>query len=79
MIILSLTSNAIILSTPLWLSEDHVFGMAGGLEKNFARRVLAWLGVGLRELRCETPRGTPCRQIISGRETVSLDATSVLA
>jgi len=43
MVIVSLTSTAIILSTPLWLTEGHVFGMVRGLGRSFFRPVLAWL------------------------------------
>lgn len=42
-VILSLTSTAIILSTPLWLTEDHVFGMVRGLGRTVVRPVLTWL------------------------------------
>jgi hypothetical protein len=43
MVILSLTSTAIILSTPLWLTEAHVFGMVRGLGRALIRPVLTWL------------------------------------
>jgi hypothetical protein len=42
MIILSLTSNAIILSTPLWLSEDHVAGWQADWKR--ISPVVCWLG-----------------------------------
>lgn len=50
-VILSLTSTVIILLTPLWLTEDHVFGMVRGLTRTVFRPVLTWLLHQSQELR----------------------------
>jgi len=42
MVILSLASTVMILLTPLWLTEDHVFGMLHGLAM-VVRPILEWL------------------------------------
>jgi hypothetical protein len=43
MVILSLTSTVIMLLTPLWLTEDHVFRMVRGLARTVIRPIVTWL------------------------------------
>lgn len=53
MVILSLASTVIILLTPVWLTEDHVFGMVHGLARTVVRPVLTWFveqSQGLRRI-----------------------------
>jgi hypothetical protein len=50
-IVLLLASTGIVLLTPLWLTEDHVFGMIGGLARKVIRPLFVWLQETIRTVR----------------------------
>jgi hypothetical protein len=51
MVVLLLVSTAIVLSTPLWLTEGHVFRMVGGLARTVVRPISIWLQQQVETLR----------------------------
>jgi hypothetical protein len=51
MIVLLLICTAIALLTPLWLKEEHVLGMFGGLARTVIRPIFNWLQERYQTLR----------------------------